>query len=107
MIFIVVKFPVRPEAADTWMDSVADFTAGTRAEPGNVMFEWSRSMDDPNEYVLVEGFRDADAGGAHVNSQHFKAGIETMSDLVSGIPKIINVEVPRDDWSAMAEIQPR
>jgi quinol monooxygenase YgiN len=107
MIFIVVKFPVRPEAADTWTESVADFTAGTRAEPGNVMFEWSRSVEDPNEHVLVEGFGDAEAGGELVNSQHFKAAVETLSDLVSGTPKIINIEVPADHWSAMAEIQPR
>jgi quinol monooxygenase YgiN len=25
-------------------------------------FDWSRSLDDPAEYVLLEAFRDQDAG---------------------------------------------
>src|SRR5690606_39813405 len=33
MIFIAVKFPVRPERSAEWMDLVAEFTAATRAEP--------------------------------------------------------------------------
>jgi hypothetical protein len=45
--------------------------------------------------------------GEHVNTQHFKAAVETLSDLAAGTPKIINIEVPADDWSVMAEIQPR
>src|SRR5215471_16752954 len=56
VIFIVVKFTVRPEYAEGWLDLVADFTTSTRAEPGNVFFEWSRSVDDPHVYVLTEGF---------------------------------------------------
>ena len=40
MYFIVVKFKTKPEWTDRWMDLVADFTAATRAEPGNLWFEW-------------------------------------------------------------------
>ena len=74
MIFIVVKFPVRPERSDEWMSLVADFTKATRAEPGNLFFEWSRSVDDPNEFVLVEAFVDGEAGAAHVAFRSFQDG---------------------------------
>src|SRR5262245_42378474 len=104
MIFIVVKFQVRPESADTWMDVVGEFTQATRAEPGCLWFDWSRSIDDPNEYVLVEACRDAEAGGAHVGSDHFKKAQQTMPPHLSGVPRIINVTVPQDDWSALAEL---
>ena len=50
-----------------------EFTEATRAEPGNLWFDWSRSLDDPTEYVLVEAFRDGEAGAAHVQSEHFAA----------------------------------
>ena len=43
MIFIVVKFKTKPEWSDRWLDLVHDFTEATRAEPGNLWFEWSRS----------------------------------------------------------------
>src|SRR6185503_17789919 len=72
MIFITVKFEVRPEDADRWPEITRAFTVATRAEPGCLWFDWSRSLDNPNEYVLVEAFRDGDAGAAHVQSEHFK-----------------------------------
>ncbi len=89
------------------MSLVADFTAGTRSEPGNVFFDWSRSVDDPNEYVLVEGFRDDAAGSAHVTSEHFKNAIASLPDYISAKPRIINITIPGDDWSEMAELTPR
>ena len=72
MIFIVVKFKPKPEYVENFPDLVAEFTAATRNEPGNMLFDWSRSLEDPSEYVLVEGFRDGDAGKEHVTSEHFK-----------------------------------
>ena len=107
MIFIVVKFPVRPERVDGWLALVNDFTEATRAEAGNLFFDWSRSVDDPNEFVLLEAFRDGDAGAAHVQSDHFKAAMATLPDAIADTPKIINVQVPGEDWSGMAELAPR
>ena len=65
MIFIVVKFKVKPDWSDRWLGLVQDFTRATRQEPGNLWFDWSRSVEDPNEFVLVEAFKD-DAAGDHV-----------------------------------------
>lgn len=62
MIFIVVKWRPKAEYVESFTDEVAEFTNATRNEPGNMFFEWSRSLEDPAEYVLVEGFRDGDAG---------------------------------------------
>lgn len=106
MIVIVVKFPVRPDRAEAWMSVVADFTAATRAEPGNVFFEWSRGIEDPTEFVLVEAFADADAGAAHVRSEHFTAAMATMAPEVTDVPRIVSVEAPGRGWGRMAELQP-
>ena len=107
MIFIVVKCAIRPEVADQWLTRVAPFTAATRAEPGNLFFEWSRSVETPNQFVLLEAFRDRTAGEAHVHSEHFKAAMAWMPDAVAATPDIIHVEVPGAGWSTMAELQPR
>jgi quinol monooxygenase YgiN len=107
MIFIAVKFSVRPEVAEQWLSRVAPFTAATREEPGNVFFEWSRSVDRPNRFVLLEAFRNREAGEAHVNSDHFKAAMAWMPDMISETPEIIHVEAPGEGWSTMAELQPR
>ncbi|MBW5421472.1 antibiotic biosynthesis monooxygenase [Streptomyces sp. BG9H] len=107
MIFIAVKFTVRPEHADTWLERTAEFTRATRAEPGNLFYEWSRSVDDPHQFVLLEAFASPEAGAAHVQSDHFKAGMETMSEAIAEVPQIINTEIEGDDWSRMAELSPK
>lgn len=105
MIFIVVSYQVKPEFADEWMDHVAEFTAATRAEAGNKWFEWSRSVEDPNQYILVEAFDD-DAGEAHVNSEHFAKGLEAMKPLLAETPKIVSQVLPdKQDWDRMGELQ--
>ncbi|MFI5829205.1 putative quinol monooxygenase [Streptomyces sp. NPDC051578] len=104
MIFITAKFPVRPEYADRWPQITADFTAATRAEPGCLSFEWSRSVDDPTEYVLVEAFRDDDAGAAHVQSEHFKEAQRTLPRHLAATPRIVNMKLPQDDWSLLGEM---
>jgi quinol monooxygenase YgiN len=105
MIFIVVKFPVKPEFADSWPDIVADYTKNTRGEAGNWFFEWSRSLDDKNTYVLVEGFEGQDAAVAHVGSDHFKWAVANLGAYISDNPRIINVQ-DASDWGPMAEISP-
>jgi quinol monooxygenase YgiN len=104
MIFITAKFPVRPEHADGWAEIAGGFTRATRAEPGCLWFDWSRSLDDPNEYVLVEAFRDADAGAAHVQSEHFKEALRTLPPYLASTPRIVNVTIPQDDWSLLGEM---
>jgi len=104
MILIVAKFTTRPEWSDRFFDLVHDFTAATRAEPGNLWFDWSRSLEDPTEFVLIEAFHD-DGAGAHVNSDHFKAAMQTLPQALAETPRIINVTIEgATDWSRMSEL---
>jgi len=105
MIFIVVKFRVRPELVDDWPFLVGPFTEATRAESGNISFEWFRSLDEPNLYLLVEAFRDGEAGRVHVESDHFKSAIARMPQWLRETPEIVNVETPTNGWSRMGEMQ--
>ena len=105
MIFIVVKFKPKPEYVESFPDKVADFTRDTRNEPGNMWFDWSRSLEDPSEYVLVEGFRDGDAGKAHVTSAHFEKFIADAPGLLASTPKIISQTIDADGWSDMGEMK--
>jgi quinol monooxygenase YgiN len=104
MIFITAKFRVLPEHAERWPEISGSFTHATRAEPGCMWFEWSRSQDDPTEYVLVEAFRDGDAGAAHVQSDHFKQAQQTLPAHLAETPRIVNATVPQDDWSRLGEM---
>ena len=104
MIFITAKFRIRPEDADRWPDISRDFTQAARGEPGCLWFDWSRSLDDPNEYVLVEAFRDDEAGAAHVQSAHFEAAQRDLPPHLAETPRIINARIDQDDWSELGEL---
>ena len=104
MIFITAKFRIKPEHADKWPEIAAEFTEATRAEPGCLWFDWSRSLDDPNEYVLVEAFADDDAGAAHVQSAHFRAATEELPAYLAETPHIVNFSIPGTEWSELGEM---
>jgi quinol monooxygenase YgiN len=105
VIFIVVKWTPKPEYVETFPDVVADFTSATRAEPGNLFFDWSRSLENPAEYVLVEGFRDGDAGKEHVTSEHFATFVAMAPGVLASTPLIISHSIDADGWSEMGEIR--
>lgn len=102
MIFITAKFPVKPEHADAWPEISREFTDKTIAEEGCVFFEWARSLTDPTTYVLIEAFRDDEAGGAHVKTEHFKKATAELPAYLARTPDIVNVTV--DGWSELGEL---
>jgi quinol monooxygenase YgiN len=104
VIFITAKFRVKPEDAERWPEIAAEFTQATRSEPGCLWFDWSRSLDDPAEYVLVEAFRDDEAGAAHVHSDHFKKARQSLPPHLAQTPRIVNMTVPLEDWALLGEL---
>lgn len=108
MILINVKFPVRAEKVDEWLALAQSYATAVNAEEGCNFFEWSRGLDDPLEFVTIECFKDADAGGAHTKTQHFADFVEKAPDLVSAQPQIMYVDDEQvKGWGPMGEITPR
>lgn len=104
MIFICVRWKVKPEYADQWVELSRPFTEASRAEQGNLFFDWSRSVEDPNEYVLVEAFKD-DAAEAHVTSDHFKAAQADLPQYVRETPRVRNMQIPGEHWDRLGEFK--
>ena len=104
MIFICVKWKVKPEHAEAGPQITHEFTVATRAEPGNIFFEWSRSVDDPTTYVLIEAFAE-DAAEAHVTSAHFRKAQEELPAYLPETPKVRNIVMPGDHWDELGEFR--
>lgn len=102
MIFITAKFPIKPEHADQWPEISRGFTDATSAEEGCLFFEWSRSLKEPNTYILIEAFRDDESGEKHVQSDHFREATAKLPSYLSATPDIVNVKV--DGWSKLGEL---
>lgn len=86
MILINVKFRVKPEHTATFLADIDWFTTATRAEPGNLFFDWYQSPADPGEFILVEGFHD-DAAEPHVNSEHFQRACRELPGYLVETPR--------------------
>ncbi|SDD46529.1 putative quinol monooxygenase [Auraticoccus monumenti] len=104
MYLIVVKFQTKPEWTDRWLGLVEDFTRATRAEPGNLWFEWSRSVEDPHEFVLVEAFTD-DGAAPHVQSEHFRDAMALLPQALAATPRIVSRQVEGEGWEEMGEMR--
>jgi quinol monooxygenase YgiN len=108
VILIVVKFPIRPDRQDEWEQLSGYYAKAVNAEPGCVFFEFSRSVEDAQTYVCIEGFADEAAGGEHMRQEHVARFMAEMPDIVSGQPQIIYVDAEDvGGFGPMGEITPR
>lgn len=104
MILINIKYYVKPEYQDTFLDEVRWYEEACNAEPGCLFFKFYADPDDKQRYFLVEGYADG-ADVAHVNTAHFARGCEEMPKYLMEIPDIINVKIPgKVEWDKMAEM---
>ncbi|KXB50303.1 antibiotic biosynthesis monooxygenase [Corynebacterium sp. MC-04] len=105
MILINVRYRPKPEFVESFREKMDEFTQACRQEPGCLFFEWYRNTDDPNEYILIEAYKDAEAGKVHAESDHFAKGIEEMNKVLQSRPKIINTTMEdRSGWDDMSEV---
>jgi len=107
MILINIKMQIRPEKMDQWLALADSYAKDVNSEDGCLFFQFARSLTDDNEFVCIEGFKDADAGGAHVRQPYVKKFFDTAPDLVATQPQIIYIDTPHDGFGPMGEIQPR
>src|SRR5215475_12165933 len=70
MILINLKMPIRPDKMDEWLALADSYTRDVNSEPGCLFFQFARSLTDENEFVCIEGFKDAEAGGTHVKQPY-------------------------------------
>lgn len=108
MIVIVIQAQVKPEKHDEWLAGIAKYTAAVRGEPGNVSFDYYENGDDPNEYAIIEVFRDTAAGGAHVATDHAQQFFGDMGKWVTRKPFLNYQDLGdgKDAWVEMGEVTP-
>jgi quinol monooxygenase YgiN len=107
VILINIKMQIRPEKVDQWLPLADAYARDVNSEDGCLFFQFARSLTDDNEFICIEGFKDADAGAAHVRQPYVKKFFETAPDLVATQPQIIYIDTPHDGFGPMGEIQPR
>ena len=89
MIGIVAIVKVQPDKAAEFEAIFTALAAEVRAkEPGNLMYQLTRSRTEDRTYKVLELYKDADALQAHRGTDHFKAAGAKMGPCLAGPPDI-------------------
>jgi quinol monooxygenase YgiN len=57
-------------------------------EPGNLLYQLTKSRTDANTYKVLEIYKDQEALGAHGSSDHFKEWSPKMGACLAGRPDL-------------------
>ena len=106
MILINIKMQIRPEKMHEWL-AWRLLRQGREYRGRLPVLPVLRSLNDENEFICIEGFKDAQAGSTHVKQPYVKRFFDTAPDLVATQPQIIYMDAPHDGFGPMGEIQPR
>jgi quinol monooxygenase YgiN len=85
MITFIIHLKVTPTngpAFEALMTHVRDLTR--RHEPGVAYYDFGKSVDEPDTYVVIEVYRDADAHAAHMKTDWVTESIPQSRRLVEG-----------------------
>lgn len=85
MITMIARMRVAPENASAYeelLTHVRDMTL--RHEPGVPYYDWSKSVDEPGVYLVIEVYRDETVHAAHMASEWVRNSIPIAASLVEG-----------------------
>lgn len=107
MILIVLKAQIRPDKRDEWLSGISEYKKNVNSEPGNISFDYHENFEKQNEFVIVEVFKDSQAGEDHVKTDHAQKFFDFMGSVVPEKPLInFQSEDGKDAWVEMGEVTP-
>ena len=71
-IYTFAKWRVKEGQIETVLNLLAELTAESTAEKGNLLYKVYQSNSDDNTLILYEGYKDESALSEHRNSKHFQ-----------------------------------
>ena len=89
MIGVVAVLKVKEGQEAEFERIFKEMTAKVKAdEPGNHMYQLTRSRNESRTYKVLEMYADEAALEAHRTSDHYKAGGRQMRELVDAPPQV-------------------
>lgn len=83
MITIVAKCSVKPSAVDEFLELALSLVHASRAETGNMSYDFFRDLENPAQFTFIECWKDQEAINLHNTSEHFVTFGEKASPFFS------------------------
>ncbi|MDQ0208721.1 putative quinol monooxygenase [Alkalicoccobacillus murimartini] len=84
MIITHVRFQIKPEQEQAFLDEMKDLIKETRKETGNISYELMKNIEEDYTYTMVETWEDEKATKLHNESSHFTAFAKKAPDFLAG-----------------------
>lgn len=93
MIGILATITVKDGTGPDFEAVFLELTAKVRAnEPGNVLYQLTRSRTEANTYIVMELYTDQESVDQHGKSDHFREIGRKMGPFMAGPPAIDRVD---------------
>lgn len=69
---VIAHYQAKPGLGDQVCELLGQLTDATRQEPANLSYEFFRSPQDPDRFVILEQYTDPAGLDAHRASEHFQ-----------------------------------
>ncbi len=89
MLVVHGTFPVKSEAVDEIRAAIPPLQEATRAESGNLSYEWVESVVTPGTFLSVETWESREALDAHFDTEHVKAALAHLPEWLAGTPSLV------------------
>ena len=85
MLVFNVTFKCKPELRDEFLEMIMTegIDAASRAEAGNLQYDYFTSVDRSDELLLIEKYRDEAAVAEHVRQAHVARLVELKTEYVA------------------------
>ena len=95
MITYIAQLPIKPEHQADFEAMMDDICATIKAnEPGVPYYAWSKSLEDPNLYLVVEVYKDVESHTAHMETPWVKESLPKSGAMLGGKPDIKQYVTP-------------
>lgn len=83
MIVKSVTLFVKPQNIKEFIEATLENQNNSRKEKGIECFDFLQCKDDPNKFLLYEGYKSKEAMEEHRNTKHYKKWIDTVEEYFS------------------------
>lgn len=101
MLIVHVHVHVKPECVEAFRLATLDNARRSVREPGVACFDVVQQADEPTRFVLVEGYRTAEAPARHKETAHYLRWRDAVADMLAEprtSVKFANVFPPDPEW---------
>ena len=83
MLFVLVHVRVKPESIEAFKAATLDNARHSLQEKGVARFDVLQDNEHPDQFVLVEGYRSADAPARHKETAHYLKWRSTVESMMA------------------------